>query len=172
MNNQSGTDGYTPGEVQKIKGGLPDFYRFSLKQLRFLEEYAKHLDVNRAAREVETAVKTVRGNWLTQEKFQAEIEAIHKIWQTNIRMTAEHATARHIELMDKVETEFDNAEGAADKAKLAAPLAKMSDSYLKAAGKFATGGDQKGISVTINIDLGGEDQPVVIEGEVINDENK
>lgn len=161
------SDEYIPGEVQKIEGGLPDFYRFSLKQLRFLEEYAKHLDINRAAREVETAVKTVRGNWLVQEKFQAEIEAIHKIWKTNIRMTAEHATARHIELMDKVEDEFDKAIGAANKAKLASPLAKMSDSYLKAAGKFATDGTQKGISVTINIDLGDSDKPIEVEGEVI-----
>ena len=163
------TDEYTPGGVQKIEGGLPDFYRFSLKQLRFLEEYAKHLDINRAAREVETAVKTVRGNWLTQEKFQAEIEAIHKIWKTNIRMTAEHATARHIELMDKVEVEFDKAEGATNKAKLAAPLAKMSDSYLKAAGKFSTDGNQKGISVTINIDLGDSDKPIEVDGEVIDE---
>ena len=162
-------DEYTPGEVQKIKGGLPDFYRFSLKQLRFLEEYAKDLDINRAAREVETAIKTVRGNWLTQEKFQAEIEAIHKIWQTNIRMTAEHATARHIELMDKVEAEFDGADKVSDKAKLASPLAKMSDSYLKAAGKFATDGNQKGINVTINIDLGEEKPAIDIEGEVIDE---
>lgn len=161
-------DEYTPGEVQKVKGGLPDFYRFSLKQLQFLEEYARDLDINRAAKEVGAAVKTVRGNWLTQEKFQAEIEAIHRIWQTNIRMTAEHATARHIELMDKVEDEFDKADGASDKAKLAAPLAKMSDSYLKAAGKFATGGDQKGIHVTINIDLG-EDRTIAVEGEEVID---
>ncbi len=165
----SESDEYTPGEVQKIEGGLPDFYRFSLKQLRFLEEYAKHLDVNRAAREVDTAVKTVRGNWLTQEKFQAEIEAIHKIWKTNIRMTAEHATARHIELMDKVEDEFDKAEGATNKAKLAAPLAKMSDSYLKAAGKFSTDGNQKAVNVTINIDLGDSNKPIEVEGEIIDE---
>lgn len=138
----------------------------------FLEEYAKDLDDVRAAAAVDISLKYVRGSWLKEEKFVAEIERIHDVFRDNLRMTAETAASRHIKLMDKIEGDYDGASEIGDKAKLATPLAKMSDSYLKAAGHFnhgATGGDAQ---VVINIDLGGDtskDVKDVIDVEVVDE---
>lgn len=159
--------GFEPKEYEAGETAFDEFYRFSLLQLNFLEEYAKDLDANRAARAAgyKKPHDTAR-TLLNNPAIRREIEAIHDCWRYNIRMTAEHASARHIRLMDKVEDEFDKAEEAGDKAKFATSLMRGSDTYMRAAGHFNHGGGGNDTQVVINIDLGDE-RGVVIDGEKV-----
>lgn len=149
---------YEPGEVQIGEKKIEGFYRFNLEQLEFLKEYAKDCDYRRASTAV--GVPTHRAKqWLTKEKFKAEIEEIHDVWRLNIKMTAENAAATHIKLMKELERDYSQAD-LDQRAKFASSRVKASDTYLKAAGHFNHGGTGAGDSqIVINIDLG--DAPAV-----------
>ncbi len=78
-------------------------------------------------------------------------------------MTAEHAAAKHIELMRKLEKDYDRIEDPVDRAKMASSLMKGSETYLRAAGHFVQGGkDGAEGSIIINIDMG-DDKAVKVE---------
>ena len=87
-----------------------------------------------------------------------------------LRGTGEEAMSRHIKLMDKMEGHLDSAEDDTDTAaKVMNPLAKMSDTMLKATGNFND--DKKSAGVTVNINITDSEIPKEVEGEVIeNDE--
>lgn len=154
---------YEPGNVQRGDKQITGFYRFKLEQLEFLREYAKDTDFKRAAKAVDVPVATAR-SWLSQEKFKAEIEEIHDVWRLNIKMTAENAAAKHIKLMQQLESDYMESDLEL-RAKFANPLTKASETYLKAAGHFNHGGGSGGESqVVINI-TGFSEDGVKIDGE-------
>jgi hypothetical protein len=162
----------SPSDVYEAGNAVPAdfdearFYKFNATQFAFLEEYAKDLDERRAAKALGLSLATVTG-WLGNTKFRAEMDVIHDIWMTNVRATAEHAQARHIKLLNKMEKDYDAFEDGT-KAKMAGSLAKMSDTYLKATGAFTKDGGGPEGQVVINIDLGGDpknNDKVVISGE-------
>ena len=151
---------YEPGDTCDT-----EFYRFSLMQLEFLQEYAKDLDANRAASAAGYKnYRTSAEKLLKNPAVRRELEAIHDAWRYNIRMTGEHASARHIKLMDKLERDYDASE-IGDRAKLATSMVRASDSYLRAAGHFNQGGGGTESQVVINIDMGDSDGTVKIDGE-------
>lgn len=163
------TTEYKAGEVQKSGTALPDYHRLTYKQVIFLEAYAKSMgDINKAAKKAGAALRTVKETWLKQPKIQEEIDRIQEVWATTtLRMTAEDASARHIKLMDKMEKHLDDNESDTDAAaKVMNPLAKMSDTYLKATGKFNDDKGNSGVSVSINITKA-KDEIINVEGEEI-----
>lgn len=159
---------YEAGDVTVGQHDISQYYPFSMTQLEFLEEFAKDLDYTRAAKAVGVKPQTVRDTWLPNEKFKAEIMEIYNVYRTNIKMTAENGAYRLISFMNKVEKDYDNAEKVSDKAKLAGPMSKMVDSYLKASGHYNSDKDNTESQVVINIDLGGDpenEKRVTISGE-------
>ena len=134
--------------------GSPDFYMFNLEQLKFLEEFAKDLDLDRAVKATYTnRPDKAKNRLLTNKHVRAELELIYNAWRANLRMTAEQAGGRHIQLMDKIEADYDSAD-IQDRAKLATSLVRASDSYLRATGRFNHGSVGSEPQVIINIDMG------------------
>lgn len=137
------------------------FFKFKKQHLDFLKEYAKDLDEVRAAAEVGIAPRTL-ARWMDTPALRNEVEEIHRVWKYNVRMTAEHSAGRHIRLFDQFENDYEGADPEL-RAKMMNPLAKMSETYLRAAGHFTHGGISRDTNITINIDLG-DDKGVVIDG--------
>lgn len=146
---------YVPAQVKVGEVDMADYYRFNLRQFEFLRELGKVLDPQEAGRNLGIPKATVE-NWMKQERFRAEFMKIQEVFFTNVRMTAEHASAKHIKLMQKFEKAYDQADEVRDKASMAKALAGMSDSYMKATGLFSGKRDVKDSNIVINIDLSGE----------------
>lgn len=164
---------YKPG-VQPASGkALENYHRLTWKQVRFLEAYAKNLgDVEKAAKIAGVAVRTAKENWLKEPGIQEEIARIQEVWAiSTLQGTADEALARHIQLMNEMEQHLlENRGDTATASKVMNPLAKMSDSYMKATGKFSD--DNKAAGVTVNINITDSEVPkaVEIDGEVIDSE--
>lgn len=154
---------YEAGNVQRGDHDITGYYRWNNEQVMFLDEYAKDCDHKRAAAALGLDKRTVE-RWIVQEKFKAEIMEIQEVWRLNMKMTAERAAARHIKLMNKLEADYDKADPDL-RAKLATPLMKGSETYLKAAGHFNHGGGTGSESqVVINI-VGVDEEKIDISGE-------
>jgi len=129
----------------------------TLKQITVLEEYAKHPDLHLACvkagyKNPDNAARQIRKS----EAFAREFDKLNEVMRKSIRMTAEHAGARLLDLMDKFERDYDEAEGK-DRGQLASTLGKMADTYLKAAGAYQQEQvDTSGITINIDLSAGGE----------------
>lgn len=156
---------YEPGETNI--DFEENFYQYTAQQLKFLEEFAKDLDAGRAALDAGYTRAESGTRLLKNPYIQREAEQIMEAWRYNIRMTAEHASGRHIKFLDKLEREFDGAD-TGDKAKLATSMVRGLDSYLRAAGHFNHGGGGSEAQVSININLG-DSKPEDLEVEVIDE---
>lgn len=158
---------YVPAQVKKGEKDVAEFYRFNAAQFEFLRVYSQNgLDLPAAAKAA-GVTKGTADNWMQQEKFKAEVDAIYDVYRANLRMTSEHASARLIKLMNKFEKDYDTGETLKDKASMAKALSSMADTYLKATGTYK--GD-KGVSegnIVINIDLTGESKKMK-KAEVID----
>jgi hypothetical protein len=91
---------------------------------------------------------------LESEFVAAEAERIQVAWGFEVRMNARFTSGEHMRLMDKFETEYDGLKKD-DKPKMAAVLAKMSDTSLKASGKMSAQGGDGGSTVNVQINIGG-----------------
>lgn len=173
---------YVPGAEPASGKALENYHRLTFKQVKFLESYAKNLgDINKAAKAAGVAVRTVKESWLKEVGIQEEIARIQECWAVStLKGTAEEAMTRHIGLMNKMEDHLDQAKiKVKDKdtgeekeildtdtaAKVMNPLAKMSDTYLKATGKFNDDNKQAGVTVNINITDSEIPKTIDIEGE-------
>lgn len=164
--------GYTPGTKPASGKALENYHRLTYKQIKFLDAYAKNLgDLKAAAKKAGVAMRTVKETWLKEVGIQEEIDRIQKAWAvSSLRMTAEEASLRHIELMNKMEKHLDdNSDDTEVAAKVMNPLAKMSDTYLKATGKFNDDKGSSGVNVNINITKA-KNETIIVEGEEITDE--
>jgi hypothetical protein len=155
-------------EIEDIADALVPQYEagytlnsFKLAEIRALEEYAKDLDMVRAcAAAGYKAPRKAAFDLMQRKHILEEIREIHAIWKLNLRMSAKHSSAKHIELMQKFERDYDELDSTVQKGtsnikgQLAGTLGRMSDSMLKATGHFddKSGGSAAGI--VINIDLG------------------
>lgn len=160
---------YRPGFVdEKLSPqAVETFYWYEPDQLVFLDEYARTFDLDVARKAAGVSPSTV-SEWLGQENFKAEFQEIYDIYKANRKMKAEYAGARLLRLMDKMEGDYDGADDIGDRAKMATPLVKAADSYLKATGMYGGGtGGSTGIDVNITIDLGGEGYDEIEQAEVI-----
>lgn len=158
---------YKPGEVEKGKHDIAEYYAFNIRQLEWLRVYAQSLDPKEACQETGVPKKTL-DNWMMEDKFKMELMEIFEVYKKNIKMTAENSAAKLIGLMEKFEKDYDGAENVKEKSMMAKPLASMADSYLRAAGHFQHGGQKQDSNVVINIDLGGDpenEKRVSINGE-------
>ena len=161
---------YEPGDVQRGDHDVTGYYPFKIEQLEFLKEFAKDCDHKRAGKAVGASPATIK-KWMVEEKFRAEIMEIHDVWRLNWKMTAENAAAKHINLMEQLEKDYHQLD-VEDRSKMANPLVKASETYLRAAGHFTHGGSDNESQVVINIDLGGDpdnEKKVKIEGKKKND---
>lgn len=154
---------YEAGTVKQGQHDTSGFYMFTPDQWHFLEEYAKDLDQKRAAKSLGLKPRTIE-QWMSQEKFQAEIMEIHEVYRANVKMTAENSGHRLLKMLNKMEKDYDTLE-IKDRAKMAAPISKMIDSYLKATGQYGDGRGGSDTQVVINIDLGDNDAGKTINGK-------
>lgn len=144
-------------ETQRGDVDATGFYMIRPEQFRFLKEYSKDVDMARVAKELDIKPSTLQA-WLATEGFKAEIIAIQKVWSTNIRFNAQHASAKHLALMDKIEEAYD--EGDLDeKAKFAPSLMRGSDTFMRATNHFTPEIGTKGVQIQINIDLSASKTP-------------
>jgi len=134
-------------EVPTLRGGKK---LLTPKQKSFLVSLSENGDANLAAAEA--------GYKSASEAFESEIvvaeaERIQNAWSYEVRMNARFASGEHMRLMDKFETEYDGLK-VAEKPKMAAVLAKMSDTSLKASGKMNPWAGEGGASVQVQINIG------------------
>lgn len=129
-----------------------------MNEMMALQEYSKDLDLTRACAAAGYKRPSQAAERMLQHpKIRNELEAIYNIWRTNFEMTAEHASAKHINLMKKFEKDYDETGDAKFKGTLSGTLSKMSDSYLRASGHFNRNDETTDKQIVINIDLGGKD---------------
>jgi hypothetical protein len=158
---------YEAGNSQ-IGTDLVGYNRFTLQEIEFLDAYAEmKADLDK--------IKALTGmnarqchNMLQKDHIKAEIVELQNVWRLNRKMTAEHAAAKHIELMMEMERDYKAIDDPVDRAKMANPRVKASETYLKAAGHFNHGQDTQDAQVVINIDLGGDlenEKKINISGE-------
>jgi hypothetical protein len=155
---------------------------------RFVHEYMRDRDPVRAAaaagyKNARKALSKLKNNPLVREKL-AEID---EAWSKSLSLNAQNAAAKHMELVEKLNADYDSFTGDERrlKAAMAGALVKASEVSLKATGHFDKETTGKGTSFVINMDFGGgqtlkiggkeEIKPqeaeklVVIEGEVVTD---
>lgn len=140
-----------------------DFYLFNPKELKFLEEFAKDLNPVRACQEIgykdpEQAAKRM----LEVEAIKVECKAIYDARFKALRLTQEQAAAKHLNLMEKIEQDYDKSDEET-KAKFANALSRFSGDYLRAAGLFGKENKQTP-NVVINLNIADKDKGVVIDG--------
>lgn len=158
---------YTPGVRPIGTHNSMEYYAFDMEQIRFLEAYAKSLDVDRACED--TGINKRRAkSWMNIPAIQEEIMEINKVWAKSVRMTGKSASSKLLELMDKLEADYD-VMGEDNKSKMANALMKGADTYLRAAGMYQRDDGPSGTTIEINIDLSGELQPRSVDGEVVED---
>lgn len=128
-------------------------HRLTPHEWEFLNEYAKDCDEKRAAAAIGWTNRQM--NYAMQkEGVLAEIAEIQEVWRLNRKMTAENAAANHIKLIQQLTKDYHDMDDLKDRAKMANPLVKASDTYLKASGHFTHGGGEADKQIVINIDLG------------------
>ena len=140
-----------------------DFYLFKYKELKFLEEFAKDLDPVRACRDVGYADPEQAANRLLKnEAVKVECKAIYEARFKALRMTQEQAAAKHLMLMEKIESDYDHSQPEV-KARFANAMAKLSGDYLRAAGLFGKENKQTP-NVVINLNIADKDKGIIIDG--------
>lgn len=152
-------------------GDLVEFYHFRPKQIEFLKEFQKDCDLERAGKAVgyskSTLQKFLDPHTELGQAMLREIRAIQEDWMKAIKLNAQKSAVKHLELMEKFENDYDQADLKSPvKGMLAGTLAKMSDASLKATGQFNREGTSSGVRVEINIDLtSNQEKPIDITGE-------
>lgn len=119
------------------------------KQKRFLHLAAQSGDEQAAAKEA--GYKSV-SEALESEYVSLELAKIQRAWAYEVRMDAKFASGEHMRLMEKFEKDYDSLTSE-DRSKMAAVLAKMSDTSLKASGKMSdlSAGNSERVMVQINV---------------------
>ena len=146
---------YSPGDAKV--GDVSGFVRLTDKEEQFLEQYAECKADLKMIKAVTGLSAPQVARLVQKDVIKAEIEEIQMVWRLNRKMTAEHAAAKHIGLMQKLDKDYDTMD-ASNKTKMAQALVKASDTYLRAAGHFTHGGGEADTKVVINIDLGGDEK--------------
>lgn len=157
--------------------GLAEFFPMKPEYIIALQEYQKDLDLDRAmkAAGISYAVKKKLLD-PTEERglaFLKEVKEIQDQYYKAIRLNASSSAVKHLELMAKIEADYDRADITnQNKGSFASTLAKMSDTSLKATGQFTQENKGGGTKVEINIDLSSnaqQDPPIDIKAEVVDE---
>lgn len=128
---------------------LRDFHAFTFQEIEMLREYAKDLDINRASAAVKLDGKQL-ARLLRKPAVQQEMLAIQDIWKRNISMTATHASAKFLEILELLQKDYTETR----EPKLASPMAGMASTYLKATGQMGDKNKTTAPQLVIHIDLG------------------
>jgi len=138
---------------------LEEFYVFTPKQRKFLSSFSNSCDLELAAKDAGLSMSTVssyiNGKTSKSIALRKELSLMQDAFMVKMRMNSTQAAAKFMEVFGKMEARFDD-DGSDEKvrASYASPLAKMSDSLLKASGNFDRFAEKSGgVSVTINMDL-------------------
>jgi hypothetical protein len=138
-----------------------------MQEINFLHEYNKDLDVERALKATGLKKGALNPHKEQGQALLLEMQQISKDWQAAIRMNTQAAAAKHMELMEKFEKDYDSADiKNQNKSGLSGTLARMSDANLKATGHYASEDKGGGTKVEINIDLGGGDKDKAKEPDI------
>ncbi len=138
----------------KVETDLTGYCRLTMEEVNFLEKYA---EFNADIKQIASAIGATRKQcekYLEKDAIRAEVMEIQKVWRNNRKMTAEHAASFHIDLLQQLKLDYQEIDNPVDRAKMANPLVKASETYLKAAGHFSHGAGDTEAQITINIDLG------------------
>jgi len=146
---------YTPGTTT-VDQPITGYNRLTLEEIDFLDKYAEHKADLTAIAAILELTKGQVYNMLKKEHLRRELAEIQEVWQLNRKMTAEHAAAKHIKLMNEMEEDYHKIDDPVERSKMANPRVKASETYLKAVGHFNHGNDTAQEQVIINIDLGGD----------------
>lgn len=97
---------------------------------------------------------------------RAEAIRIQDAWGYELRMNSRYTAGEHMRLMEKFEAKYDSIKES-EKPKMAAVLAKMSDTSLKASGKMNPWAQEVGASVKVEIHIGATPAESMDNGSVI-----
>jgi len=160
--------GKNPLPSSDVYAQVEQFYPLNKKEIEFLHEYNKDLDIGRALKAAGLTKKALDTHSKQGQAILLEMREINEMWHRAIRMNSQAAATKHLELMEKFEADYDTADiKNQNKGSLSGTLARMSDANLKATGHYAKEGGPSGTKVEINIDLSGKkDEPEIkITGE-------
>lgn len=134
-------------EVSNLRGGR---VLLTPKQKNFLVALSESGDGQAAAKEA--GFKSL-SEALESQFVAAEAVRIQDAWGYELRMNSRYTAGEHMRLMEKFEGEYASLK-LADKPKMAAVLAKMSDTSLKASGKMNPWANDASSSVQVQINIG------------------
>lgn len=158
--------------------GLVEFTPLKPQYITALQEYQKDLDLSRACKAAGLTSyekkKVMDPTTDVGTAFLKEVKIIQEQYTKAIHLNAHSSAVKHLELMEKIEADYDRADiNNQNKGSFASTLARMSDSSLKATGKFASENTGGGTKVEINIDLSSnaksEEELPPIDVEVVKD---
>jgi len=147
---------------------ISGYNRLTLEEIEFLDAYAECKADLKAVVALTKLNKTQIYKMLDKDNIRREVAELQEVWQLKRKMTAEHAAAKHIKLMQEMEEDYHKIDDPVERSKMANPRVKASETYLKAVGHFNHGNDTAQEQVIINIDLGGDaenEKKVNISGE-------
>jgi hypothetical protein len=142
----------------------PKPHIYTAKEIKFLDVYCDTLDRVAACKASGLKLEQVKKN----KYLMHELEMLMRVAQKKHRMRM--AGAKHLDLMEKFEDEFDKTKGKDNKAAVgyAGVVARMSEAAMRASGEFKEETTDKGVNVQVNIKIGGDDEPKTIDGEIID----
>lgn len=154
--------------------GLTEFAPLTKKAVELLREFQKDCDLDRAIQAAglnpRYKEEIMNGNSPLGRRMKRELQKISEDFFEAIHLNTNAAARKHLELMQRFEDDYEKAEiDNRNKGALAGTLARMSDTSLKATGHFQSEGVNNGVKVEINIDLGDTNQPIEVDGKIIDE---
>jgi hypothetical protein len=127
----------------------------------FLKEFSRHLDMEIACKVVNWTPAYVKQLCEKHDGFRAEMNMIYDDWRKTIRMNAKSGAGRFLQILDKMEEQFDK-----DPGKMAGALSKMAGDLLRATGnmdsKTGLGTQQPAVQVNIQLNNAKEQMKPVV----------
>jgi hypothetical protein len=133
---------------------MAQYHRLTSDDVDFLDHYAEAKGELKVIQAKTGFTRRKIDGMLSKDSVRAEIMELQEVWRLNRKMTAEHAAAKHIKLMQELESDYHKIDDPVERSKMANPRVKASETYLRASGHFNHGGGEADQQVVINIDLG------------------
>jgi hypothetical protein len=138
---------------EDISNGLPDQPFWNMKHYLFLKSYRETLDIHESAKIVGIDAKGLR-KALDDPKIRHAMEDAKEDFIESLNLTPAKGAKKFMQVYNKIEKRFDEGDS-----KVAAPLANMAATFLKATGQLSEKEDRVQTKVSINISLS-NDKPI------------
>lgn len=145
------------------ESNLPKHEYWGMKHFTFIEAYRETLDEKEAAKIAGISDGRELRDVLNLPKIKEAMEDARKDFVEALKMTPKKGARKFIEVYQKIESRFDEGDS-----KVAAALANMASTFLKATGQLDKAEKSVGSKISIHIDLGLNEEKKIIKN-ITND---